>query len=59
MINRASPQVDTPRTDRAPIPQSPAKALLLRDYTANRVLLIGLIAGVTLVSYAARVARDF
>ena len=34
-------------------------ALLLRDYPANLVLLIGLIAGVTLVGYAARVARDF
>ena len=46
------------RTDRAPIPQSPAKALLLRDHAAKLVLLIGLIAGVTLVSYVVRVARN-
>ena len=38
--------------------QPPVKALLLRDYAANRTLLIGLIAGVTAMSYAVRVFRD-
>ena len=38
--------------------QPPAKALLLQNYAANLTLLIGLIAGVTLVAYAVRVARD-
>ena len=38
--------------------QPPAKALLLQDYAANLTLLLGLIAGVTLVAYAVRVARD-
>jgi len=38
--------------------QPPVKALLLRDYTANLALLIGLIAAVTAASYAVRVARD-
>jgi hypothetical protein len=38
--------------------QPPAKALLLQDYAANLTLLVGLIAGVTLVGYAVRVARD-
>jgi hypothetical protein len=38
--------------------QPPAKALLLQNYAANLTLLLGLIAGVTLVGYAVRVARD-
>jgi hypothetical protein len=38
--------------------QPPAKALLLQNYVANLTLLLGLIAGVTLVAYAVRVARD-
>jgi hypothetical protein len=38
--------------------QPPAKALLLQNYGANLTLLLGLIAGVTLVAYAVRVARD-
>jgi hypothetical protein len=38
--------------------QPPVKALLLRDYAANLTLLIGLIAGVTAMSYAVRVFRD-
>jgi hypothetical protein len=38
--------------------QPPAKALLLQNYAANVGLLLGLIAGVTLVAYAVRVARD-
>ena len=38
--------------------QPPAKALLLQNYAANLTLLLGLIAGVTLVAYAVRVARD-
>ena len=38
--------------------QPPVKALLLRDYAANLVLLIGLIAAVTAASYVVRVARD-
>ena len=38
--------------------QPPAKALLLQNYAANLALLLGLIAGVTLVAYAVRVARD-
>ena len=38
--------------------QPPAKALLLQDYAVNLTLLVGLIAGVTLVGYAVRVARD-
>ncbi len=38
--------------------QPPVKALLLRDYATNLTLLIGLIAGVTAVSYAIRVFRD-
>jgi hypothetical protein len=38
--------------------QPPAKALLLQNYAANLTLLLGLIAGVTLIAYAVRVARD-
>jgi hypothetical protein len=38
--------------------QPPAKALLLQNYAANLTLLLGLVAGVTLVAYAVRVARD-
>ena len=38
--------------------QPPAKALLLRNYAANLALLIGLIAAVTVLSYAARAVRD-
>ena len=38
--------------------QPPAKALLLQNYTANLALLLGLVAGVTLVAYAVRVARN-
>jgi len=38
--------------------QPAAKALLLQDYAANLTLLVGLVAGVTLVAYAVRVARD-
>ena len=38
--------------------QPPAKALLLRDYSANLALLIGLIAAVTVLSYAVRVVLD-
>ena len=38
--------------------QPPAKALLLQNYAANLTLLLGLIAVVTLVAYAVRVARD-
>ena len=38
--------------------QPPAKALLLQNYAANLTLLLGLIAGVALVAYAVRVARD-
>ena len=37
--------------------QPPAKALLLQNYPANLTLLLGLIAGVSLVGYAVRVAR--
>jgi uncharacterized membrane protein len=38
--------------------QPPAKALLLQNYATNLTVLLGLIAGVTLVAYALRVARD-
>jgi hypothetical protein len=38
--------------------QPPAKALLLQNYGGNLLLLLSLIAGVTLVAYAVRVARD-
>jgi hypothetical protein len=38
--------------------QPPAKALLLQNYAVNLMLLLGLIAGITLVAYAVRVARD-
>ncbi len=38
--------------------QPPAKALLLQDYAVNLAVLLGLIAALTLVGYAVRVARD-
>ena len=38
--------------------QPPSKALLLQNFTANAGLLLGIIAGVCLVGYAIRVARD-
>jgi len=38
--------------------QPPSKALLLQNFTANLGLLLGLIAVVSLVGYAIRVARD-
>ena len=38
--------------------QPPAKALLLTDYGAAWLLLLGLVAGVTLTAYAVRVTRD-
>jgi hypothetical protein len=38
--------------------QPPVKALLLQDYGGNLLLLLGIIAGVTLIAYAVRVARD-
>jgi hypothetical protein len=38
--------------------QPRAKALLLRNYGANLTLLIGMIAVITLILYAIRVARD-
>jgi hypothetical protein len=38
--------------------QPRAKALLLRDYGANLSLLIGIVAVITLILYAVRVARD-
>ena len=38
--------------------QPPSKALLLQNFTANLGLLLGLIAGLCLVGYAIRVARD-
>ena len=38
--------------------QPPAKALLLQNYGGNLLLLLAIIAGVTLVAYAVRVARD-
>jgi hypothetical protein len=38
--------------------QPPAKALLLQNYGANLLLLLGLIAAITLVAYAVRVTRD-
>jgi hypothetical protein len=38
--------------------QPPSKALLLQNFTANLGLLLGIIAGVCLVAYAIRVARD-
>lgn len=38
--------------------QPPSKALLLQNFTANAGLLLGLVAGVCLVGYAIRVARD-
>lgn len=38
--------------------QPPAKALLLQNYSASLLLLLGIIAGVTLVAYAVRVASD-
>jgi hypothetical protein len=38
--------------------QSAAKALLLRNYAANLILIIGIIAAVTLILYAIQAARD-
>jgi uncharacterized membrane protein len=38
--------------------QPPAKALLLQDYAVNLTVLLGLIAALTLIAYAVRVARD-
>jgi hypothetical protein len=38
--------------------QPPSKALLLQNFTANLGLLLGMIAAVSLVGYAIRVARD-
>jgi hypothetical protein len=38
--------------------QPAEKALLLRDYGANLVLLIGIIAAVSVILYAVRVVRD-
>jgi hypothetical protein len=38
--------------------QPPAKAILLRDYAGNLVLLLGLTAAVAVVLYALRVVRD-
>jgi hypothetical protein len=37
--------------------QPPSKALLLQNFTANLGLLLGIIAAVSLVGYAIRVAR--
>ena len=38
--------------------QPAAKALLLRNYGANLIVIIGSIAVMSLILYAARVARD-
>ena len=38
--------------------QPPSKALLLQNFTANLGLLLGILAGLCLVGYAIRVARD-
>jgi hypothetical protein len=38
--------------------QPPSKALLLQNFTANLGVLLGIIAGLCLVGYAIRVARD-
>jgi hypothetical protein len=38
--------------------QPPSKAMLLQNFTANLGLLLGIIAGLCLVGYAIRVARD-
>ena len=38
--------------------QPPSKALLLQNFTANLGLLLGLIAAVSLIAYAVRVAWD-
>ncbi len=38
--------------------QPPVKAILLRNYTGNLFLLLGLTAAVALLLYAARVLRD-
>jgi hypothetical protein len=38
--------------------QPPAKALLLQDYAVNLTVLLALIAALSLVAYAVRVARD-
>jgi hypothetical protein len=38
--------------------QPPSKAMLLQNFTANLGLLLGIIAALSLVGYAIRVARD-
>jgi hypothetical protein len=38
--------------------QPAVKALLLRDYGANLIMIVGVIAAVSLILYAVRVARD-
>ncbi len=38
--------------------QPPSKAMLLQNFTGNLSLLLGLVAGLVLVGYAIRVARD-
>jgi hypothetical protein len=38
--------------------QPPSKAMLLQNFTANLGLLLGIIAALSLVGYAVRVARD-
>jgi hypothetical protein len=38
--------------------QPAAKALLLRNYGANLIVIVGVIAVISLILYAARVARD-
>lgn len=38
--------------------QPPSKAILLQNFGANLALLLGVIAGLTLIGYVVRVARD-
>jgi hypothetical protein len=38
--------------------QPAVKALLLRDYGANLIMIVGVVAVITLILYAVRVARD-
>jgi hypothetical protein len=38
--------------------QPAVKALLLRDYVANLIMIVGVIAVISLILYAVRVARD-
>jgi hypothetical protein len=38
--------------------QPPSKAILLQNFGANLALLLGVIAGLTLIAYVVRVARD-